>query len=228
MVSAIGSGHLYPIAIVHIGSVVKDLCTFFGVHMNLIRQSIGVSRSATDAIWLAKAKPLYENPFGLVGNLLLCLSDFGSLLPFLHYCRAIDLTKIAGVFGQVRFLAPFMELSIGSVLSVIACVGHFYVGIDAIERLRNPDVQGPFRRQAWIELANGVMQIALSVLILTGTVNNNVLVPLGAVCLVMGSISFLHRAWLPPDPVIELKKRPLMSGQRRPMVYKKEIQGNRG
>lgn len=176
--------------------------------MNFIRQGIGVTRIViADIPYILSGGFLKEkSPFGTISGLLVCFSDFGSILPFLDYWKAIDLSHIAGVIGRVRFLSPLMQVPIGTVLSVVSTIGYIFFGLDAVYRLFQPQTKGPYKRQAWLDIANAVVQITLSGLLIAGMSRLPVLIPMGGVCLVVGSICFLHRCTLPPEPGTEKKK----------------------
>lgn len=213
-----------PSPSVNFGNTISNFWEFIGTHINIIRDITGCTRIIVDIKYIVCLEFLdEETPFGLIGGLLSCISDFGSILPLLHYWKVIDLDKIASTIGQkVRFLAPLMKIPIENVLGVITSLGYFFYGVDAVYRLFQPQTKGAFRRQALLDVANSVVQIALSSILIAGVKRLPVLLPMGAFCMVVGSTCFLHRCTLPPKPVA--RKRNNRNLSDRPSI--RPISGN--
>lgn len=190
-----------PIPPVNFSSFLSESFGKIASNIVYIGNITGVARIIADVVYIYKLDFLKEEtPFGMISGLVCCVSDFASILPFLGHWKVIDLGKIAGVVGQNRFLAPLMTLPISTVLSVVTSVGYLFFGIDAVYRLLQPETKGAHKRQAWLDVANCITQIAMSGLIIAGVQRIPVLIPMGGICLVMGSVCFLHRCMLPPKP----------------------------
>ncbi len=91
-----------------------------------------------------------------------------------------------------------MHIPIGTILSGVSSIGYIFFGLDAAYRLFQPQTKGPFKRQAWLDIANAVVQVTVSGLLIAGMTRLPVLIPMDGLCLIVGSVCFLHRCSLPP------------------------------
>lgn len=146
------------------------------INSGIMNNAISFFRFPIGVIYVIKRG--YENEFSYAGG-------FGNimLLP-------------ADGFGGYLFIRGLLGLAISSsligVLSFLYIGAYSFIAVDSIIILTSRETNVILKRQATLDLANAVLQIALACFAIAGF-THWILIGLAAAAAVYGTLSFLHR-----------------------------------
>lgn len=155
--------------------------------LNLPRSSISYSisflRIPFGLYYLYKENYKNEHTlFGSFGNLLLIPADMGASLLLIGELALPTLASAALGFGILAITA-----------SLIYLTGYVSIGINSLYILFDDSQDSNSKRQAVIDLSNAIVQIALAAFFIVGYSSFPILVTLGVLGALLGTLSFCHR-----------------------------------
>lgn len=150
--------------------VLKIATRSFGYLISLGRLPIGL-------YGLFTASFLNESTiFGSIGACLLVPADFGGSLVFFERIGLITLAANFAIYVAAAYIAAYIPIV-----------------IDSISILTSDEKNLTIKRQAVLNLANAVSQIALATFVIIGYSHPTLIVPLMLIAGLFGSLSFLYK-----------------------------------
>ena len=155
---------------VELSTIAKAASKSFGYLISLGRLPIGLFGLFT-ATFLKEA-----TVFGSMGACLLVPADFGGSLIFFERIGVITLTMNLATFVAIAYVSAYIPIFIDSI-----CI------------LTDNEKNLTHKRQAVLNLANAISQIALATFIIIGYSQPTLIVPIMLVAGLFGSLSFLYK-----------------------------------
>ncbi|MCB1113565.1 MAG: hypothetical protein KDK62_02290 [Chlamydiia bacterium] len=144
--------------------------------LEAISNSVSLGRAPIGAAYVLRQGYEKEHtPFAGVGNILLFTADMCGATLFCLIVAGVAISSLAAGAVSFLYIAAYAPIAIDSVLV-----------------LKSDETHAVQKRQALIDLANAVTQIALIVVVLLAAPTPLIIVLAGGAVL-FGSMSFLHR-----------------------------------
>ena len=165
---------------IHFSSYISPI---FNLPRSSISYSISFLRIPFGLYYLYKENFKNEHTlFGSLGNLLLIPADIGGSLLLIGEIAIPTLASAALGFGIIAISVATIYLA-----------GYIAIGINSFYILTDDSQDSNSKRQAIIDLSNAIVQIALAAFFIVGYSSFPILVTLGILGAILGTISFCHR-----------------------------------
>lgn len=136
--------------------------------------------------------------FGVVGNGVMFAGTLGSIVSFLDELSVIDLGAIASSLGSIPVLGVIFRIGITfeQVVTSVVTIGFACFSADAIDKLVDKEESPLQKRQAWIDLAWNIAEIAAAIFFICAATQIIGVIVLGTIASSLGLVAFLHRIWV--------------------------------
>lgn len=148
---------------------------------------------ALDCIHYYGNKGTKKSAANCLGYASMLVASVGIGIEVLDKCKLLSLGKIAEKIGSIPVLGSITKigLNFGQVITSFAAFGYSCFGVDAIERIIDAK-NGDDKRQAWIDLAWFVSEVAAAVFVVFASAYIGGVIALGALAATLGLASYMH------------------------------------
>lgn len=148
---------------------------------------------ALDSVHYFGKKETKKSAANCLGYASMLVASVGLGMEVLDKCKLLSLGKIAEKIGSIPVLGSITKigLNFGQIVTSFAAFGYSCFGVDAIERIIDAK-NGDDKRQAWIDLAWFVSEVAAAVFVVFAGAYIGGVIALGALAATLGLASYVH------------------------------------
>lgn len=148
---------------------------------------------ALDSIHYFGNKEKKKSVANCLGYASMLVASIGLGVDILDKCKLLSLGKVSQKIGSIPVIGSVAKtgVNLGQVITGFAAFGYSCFGVDAIERIVDAK-QGDDKRQAWIDLAWFVSEVAAATFVVFAGGCIGGVIGLGTLAATLGLVSYLH------------------------------------